>query len=167
MVRMQSKGTRTFDEPAPSSIPWQLLHAEREEQLPDWADSEVLAAFFHHNMKPWHDTLEDVRRAIEYGFSEAPGKGGFVVIAARSGRVDGALLMLNTGMGGYVPEHLLLFVAVRPTLRGRGLGRHLIEEATRRCTGAVKLHVEYENPARRLYEQLGFRSEYAEMRLAL
>ncbi|MDK2978441.1 MAG: hypothetical protein PWP52_1155, partial [Bacteroidales bacterium] len=29
----------------------------------------------------------------------------------------------------------------------------------------VKLHVEYDNPAKRLYERLGMTTKYAEMRL--
>ncbi len=67
-------------------------------------------------------------------------------------------------MKGYVPENILLFVAVDPAHRNRGTGGWLIREALARCAGAVKLHVEYDNPAKRLYERLGFRSKYAEMR---
>jgi len=48
--------------------------------------------------------------------------------------------------------------------RGRGVGSALIQTGVQRCGGPVKLHVEYENPARRLYERLGFTSKYAEMR---
>jgi len=73
--------------------------------------------------------------------------------------------MLHTGMEGYVPKYLLLFVSVAPELRSRGLGRKLIELATSNLDGEVKLHVEYDNPAKRLYERIGFESKYAEMRL--
>jgi len=141
-----------------------LLVARREEDLPAWAPREALAAFFHETMKPYEDTLADVNRGIDYAFSEAEGKGGFLVLAEREGRLAGALLMLNTAMGGYVPPNLLLFVSVDPALRGRGVGRRIIERALDACEGPVKLHVEYDNPARRLYERIGFASDYAEMR---
>lgn len=74
--------------------------------------------------------------------------------------------MLNTGMKGYVPENLLLFVAVSPSMRNRGIGAKLVRKAIEISDGNVKLHVEYENPAKRLYERLGFTNKYAEMRYA-
>jgi len=118
----------------------------------------------HHQMKPYHDALPDVLRGLDYALSDEPGKGGFVIVAEVDGQLAGALVMLETGMGGYVPENLLLFVVVDPALRGHGVGRQIIEHALRECTGDVKLHVEPENPARRLYERLGFDSKYVEMR---
>ena len=72
--------------------------------------------------------------------------------------------MLDTGMEGYIPENLLLMVSVDPDRRGQGIGKKIIERALAECDGDVKLHVEYENPARRLYERVGFTSKYAEMR---
>lgn len=72
--------------------------------------------------------------------------------------------MLSTHMSGYVPPNLLLYVAVSPSRRGRGIGGELVARSLDRCRGPVKLHVEYDNPARRLYERLGFESRYAEMR---
>jgi len=115
-------------------------------------------------MKPWEDTEADIHRALDYCFSEAEGKGGFMVLAGMDRRLVGAIVMLDTGMGGYVPEHILLFISVDPELRGRGLGHRLIEKALKSCEGSVKLHVEYDNPAKRLYERVGFVSKYAEMR---
>ena len=72
--------------------------------------------------------------------------------------------MLRTGMKGYVPENILVFVSILPEMRGTGLGGKLIERGVREAEGDVKLHVEYDNPAKRLYERLGFTTKYAEMR---
>lgn len=55
---------------------------------------------------------------------------------------------------------LLAFAVTEPDYRGRGLGSQLIEEALVRldAAGVRELHlaVDRENPARRLYERLGF-----------
>ena len=117
-------------------------------------------------MQPFHDAVGDIHRALDYAFAPGEGQGGFLVLAARDERLLGAVLMLRTGMRGYVPPWILLFVGVREECRGQGIGRELIERAVQRCDGDIKLHVEYDNPAKRLYERIGFRSKYAEMRLS-
>jgi DNA-binding MarR family transcriptional regulator/ribosomal protein S18 acetylase RimI-like enzyme len=128
-------------------------------------DIDRLVAFLHAEMQPYHDRPEDIRRGVVNALSGCPAPGGFILTANRGGGLVGALVMLATGMRGYVPEHLLLFVAVERSLRSRGIGRMLIARAMAMTSGDIKLHVEEENPARRLYESLGFVAKYAEMRL--
>lgn len=134
------------------------------QDFPEWIDRHSLAVFLHENLKPYEDSVEDIERGLDYAFSDEPGKGGFVLIAEEDQHPLGALVMLRTGMKGYIPESLLLFVAVSASMRGKGIGRQLCERAIARCEGDVCLHVEYDNPAKRLYERLGFTSKYAEMR---
>ena len=53
----------------------------------------------------------------------------------------------------------IMDIAVSPEFRGRGIGTALIEEliAEARSSGRrVSIHVEMQNPARGLYERLGF-----------
>jgi ribosomal-protein-alanine N-acetyltransferase len=134
------------------------------DQIPVWITRSQLVEYFHTTMRPYEDKPADIHRALEYAFN--PERGGFLMLARLEGKLAGALLMLKTGMSGYVPENILLFVAVTPSLRGKGIGRKLIDNAIEQCSGSVKLHVEYDNPARRLYERIGFTTMYAEMRLA-
>jgi GNAT superfamily N-acetyltransferase len=143
----------------------QMIIARREQELPPWADRQRLARFFHETMRPWQDPLEDVEKALDYCFAQEAGKGGFLTILGVDGELAGAVLMLNTGMQGYIPENVLLMVSIDPDQRGKGMGKRLIERAIEECSGDVKLHVDYDNPARRLYERIGFTSKYAEMRL--
>jgi ribosomal protein S18 acetylase RimI-like enzyme len=67
-------------------------------------------------------------------------------------------------MSGYIPENILLFIAVHPSARGMGIGGKIIKHSFEISKGDVKLHVEYDNPAKRLYERLGMTTKYAEMR---
>jgi ribosomal-protein-alanine N-acetyltransferase len=143
-----------------------LVRVERESELPGWATRAQLETFLHETMKPWQDPLEQVHKAVDDCWSPQPGRGGFMILAAREGRLAGVCVMLRTGMGGYVPEWLLLMISVDPRLRGQGIGEQVARRALAEAGGAVKLHVEYENPARHLYERLGFHSKYAEMRYA-
>ena len=132
--------------------------------FPQGIDIKRLTDFLHESLKPFEDTLEDIEQGVRDAFTAAGREGGFVLIAESKGRITGALVMQKTGMKGYVPENILLFVAVSPEERGKGLGRKIIEHALDMVEGNVKLHVEYDNPARRLYERIGFTTKYAEMR---
>jgi len=49
-------------------------------------------------------------------------------------------------------------------LRGQGVGKQLMEAALEEAHGNVALHVEPHNPAKRLYERIGFTNKYLEMR---
>ena len=144
--------------------PLEYHDIESSADFPAWAPRDTVVRFLHETMKPYNDEIPDVDRALDYALVDGRGQGGFVTLAHRGEQLLGALCMLNTGMSGYIPEHILLFVTVSPDARGQGIGGRLIEHCLDRCEGDVKLHVEYDNPARRLYERLGFESKYAEMR---
>jgi DNA-binding MarR family transcriptional regulator/ribosomal protein S18 acetylase RimI-like enzyme len=133
-------------------------------EFPSWLTVQGLAEFLHEALKPYEDTVEDIKSGIEYAFSDESGKGGFVLVAEQDKRPLGALVMLKTGMSGYIPENILVFVAVDPSARGMGLGGKLVQKGFDTAEGDVKLHVEYDNPAKRLYERLGMVTKYAEMR---
>ncbi|MEZ5063660.1 MAG: GNAT family N-acetyltransferase [bacterium] len=134
-----------------------------EEDLPSQISIGRLATFLHEVMTPFEDSMD----ATERGITDALTKdGGFVVLARHEKELLGALVMVPTEMAGYVPENLLLFVGVSPKARNRGIGGRVCRHAIRECQGAVKLHVEPDNPAARLYERLGFRSKYLDMRLS-
>jgi len=67
-------------------------------------------------------------------------------------------------MKGYIPENILLMVCVHPLMRGKGIGGKIINKSIELANGNIKLHVEHDNPAKQVYESIGFISKYAEMR---
>ncbi|MGC9366696.1 MAG: GNAT family N-acetyltransferase [bacterium] len=103
---------------------------------------------------------------MDYAFSDQPGKGGFLLGGFQEKKLVAAVVMNRTGMSRYIPENILVYVAVDPNLRGKGLGGKIISKALELADGNTALHVEYDNPAKRLYERLGFKSKYAEMRFS-
>lgn len=68
-------------------------------------------------------------------------------------------------MSGYIPENILVYIATNKHLRGKGIGKSLMTKAIDLCKGDIALHVEKDNPAKFLYEKLGFTNPYLEMRL--
>ena len=63
------------------------------------------------------------------------------------------------------PENILVYIAVHSDQRGKGVGKELMKKAINTAKGDIALHVEPENPAKFLYEKLGFTNKYLEMRL--
>lgn len=162
--RALSKGDALAKNKVAESISLKMVICREKDELPSGLTTRSLAQSLHEWLKPYEDPVEQVQSGIKYALSREPGKGGFVLLGYVDERLVGAVVMLNTNMGGYIPENLLLFVAVDPEMRGNGLGARIIEKSFGICKGDVKLHVEYDNPAKRLYERLGMTNKYAEMR---
>lgn len=120
--------------------------------------------FLFTHLDRFGDPKEDINKCIDYALSDNPSEGGFLLAAFYEDKLVGALIMNNTGMSGYIPENILVYVAVDAAMRGKGFGRQIVEESFKHAKGNVKLHVEYDNPAKRLYERIGFTTKYAEMR---
>lgn len=121
--------------------------------------------FLHDHLDRFGDTKEAISKSIDYTFSDDKGKGGFLLAAYNDDKLIGELVMNKTGMEGYIPENILVYVAVDSSYRGKGYGREICNRAIDIAEGNVALHVEYDNPAKRLYERIGFTTKYAEMRL--
>ena len=124
-----------------------------------------IATFLFHALEQYGDKKPDILKCLDYALSAEPGKGGLVTLAEENGKIVGAVVINHTGMGGYIPENILVYIAVDPSQRGKGVGKLLMEEAIGKSSGDIALHVEPENPAKRLYERLGFTNKYLEMRL--
>lgn len=121
--------------------------------------------FLFHQLDEFGDAREDIAKCMDYALSEAEGKGGAVFLARANEEIVGALILNNTGMSGYIPENILVYVAVHNSQRGKGVGKGLVQLAADNTEGNIALHVEPQNPARHLYEKLGFTNKYLEYRL--
>ena len=135
-----------------------------EKDFDEKLTKEKFINFLHRHLDKFGDSKEAIGRSIDYAFSNEKGCGGFLLAAYNDDELIGALVMNNTGMSGYIPENVLVYVAVDSRVRGKGFGRQIVEKAISLADGDVKLHVEYDNPAKRLYERIGFTTKYAEMR---
>lgn len=144
----------------PNRITFQYI--KEKMPWPEGLNPGKLAEFLYAHMAPYQDSLEDTDRGIK----DAVSRGGFIVLAYLENQLVGSSVVLPTGMKGYIPENLLLFVAVAGEYRNKGIGSRLIKQTISECKGRIKLHVEYDNPARALYERLGFKSKYADMRFS-
>lgn len=129
---------------------------------PDFTNERIADFLFQH-LDQFGDKKEFILRCLAYVFN--PQRGGFVVVAHEDREIAGAVIINETGMDGYIPENILVYIAVHQNQRGKGLGKKLMHHTMERARGSIALHVEPDNPAKILYEKLGFTNKYLEMRL--
>ena len=130
-----------------------------------YLEKSEIANFLFEHLDQYGDKMEDIMKCLDYALDKAVDKGGYVVLARENDQIVGAVVMNKTGMSGYIPENILVYIAVDASQRGKGVGKRIMSTAIDMANGAIALHVEPDNPARHLYEKLGFTHKYLEMRL--
>jgi ribosomal protein S18 acetylase RimI-like enzyme len=128
-------------------------------------EKQRIVDFLHEHLEEYGDPKKDIKNAIDYAMSPYPLAGGFILTAEKDGNILGSVIMNKTGMKGYIPENVLVYIAVHKEHRGEGIGKELMKESLKYAKGDIKLHVEPDNPARFLYKKFNFSNKYLEMRL--
>lgn len=137
----------------------------RQENKPNENEKETILNFLFENLEQYGDPKKDIEKCMNYALQETPSFGGFVLTASLDNKVVGAVIVNETGMKDYIPENILVYIATDKNQRGKGIGKALMQQAIESANGNIALHVEPDNPARILYEKLGFTNKYLEMRL--
>lgn len=126
--------------------------------------------FLYTHLDEYRDSKEDIGKAVDFALkinhpsSAMIPLGGMILTLKEEGKVIACVVLNRTGMNGYIPDYILVFIAVHKDHRGKGHGKEILKKALELTPGDVALHVEPENPARFLYEKMGFTSKYIEMR---
>jgi ribosomal protein S18 acetylase RimI-like enzyme len=124
---------------------------------------QVISEFLFTHLEQYGDTNDAILKCIDYVMN--PTKGGTILVGIDENEIAGVVILNNTGMKDYIPENILVYIAVDHTKRGKGYGKKLIQKAIDYTKGSIALHVEPDNPAFHLYKKLGFKNKYLEMRL--
>lgn len=125
---------------------------------------ENIINFLYDNLQEYGDPKPDIEKAVNYALKETASFGGFILVSYLEDKISGVVVVNQTGMKDYIPENILVYIATHKEHRGKGLGKKLMEKTIDIAKGSIALHVEPENPARFLYEKVGFNSKYIEMR---
>lgn len=135
-----------------------------KKQLFKTAKQEEVNNFLFKSLQEYGDPKSDINDAMNYALGLENSPGGFVLVAFDKNKVVGSVVVNRTGMKKYIPENILVYIATDPEYRGKGIGKNLMETAIETAEGSIALHVEPNNPAKGLYEKLGFTNKYLEMR---
>lgn len=136
-----------------------------QDNKPNEHERATILNFLFENLEQYGDPKADIDKCMQYALKESDSFGGFILTAVKENQVVGAVIVNRTGMKDYIPENILVYIATDAQQRGQGIGKKLMQQAIETATGNIALHVEPDNPARKLYENLGFTNKYLEMRL--
>lgn len=128
-------------------------------------EKEQVVSFLYQHLEQYGDSKSAIGKAVDYAAKDRSGFGGYVFAMMDGDQIIGAVVINKTGMDEYIPENILVYIANHKDYRGRGLGKQLMRFVIDNCEGDIALHVEKDNPAKYLYEKLGFSNPYLEMRL--
>ena len=143
------------------------INTYSDQNIADDAIKKDIINFLFESLEQYGDPKKDIEKCIDYAFGKNNKPGGMVLSAidSDSQKIVGAVIINKTGMDGYIPENILVYIATDKNMRGKGVGKQLMQTAIDLSEGDMALHCEPDNPAKFLYEKLGFTSKYLEMRL--
>ncbi len=108
----------------------------------------------------------DVQEALDYALKRKPSFGGFIVAVTENRRLLGAIVVNQTGMEGYSPNNICVFIAIaKDCPRQEIVLQQLMHKAIGHANGDIAMHIEPDHPALPLYQKMGFRAQYLELRL--
>lgn len=137
-LRPQTEGDLPFLRRLYVSLRW-----EEVSRVPHWDDAMRLAF------------LEDQHARQHHHYTTHYSRSDFLIVE-RDGAPVGRLALDR----GHASDLRVVDIAFLPEARGQGLGTALLSAAQEEALAdgkGVSIHVEGENPARRLYARLGFR----------
>lgn len=136
-----------------------------KQNTPEHSEKEEIIDFLFEHLENYGDPKNNIEQAIAYALEEQSSFGGFVVTTSIQNSLAGVVVVNRTGMKGYIPDNILVYIATHKNHRGEGIGKKLMELTLENAKGDIALHVEKDNPAKFLYEKFGFTNPYLEMRL--
>lgn len=144
-------------------VNYDVIYSDTEN--PTSFSRDDIADFLVEHLDEYGDVKKHILLSIGYAYGDDVGQDGFILTAHEEEQIVGAVIINHTNMWGFIPEHILVYIAVHGNYRGQGLGKELMERIIDITEGDIALHVEPDNPAIHLYEKYGFTNKYLEMRL--
>jgi len=142
----------------------EIKEFNKSNQLTSSEKSEI-STFLFQNLEKYGDPQTAIEKAMDYALGLNDHIGGHIFVARDNGTIAAATVINKTGMNDYIPANILVYIATHRDYRGKGIGKQLMKTAIENTEGDIALHVEPDNPAKGLYEKLGFTNKYLEMRL--
>lgn len=132
---------------------------------PSEMEKHKIVDFLLEFLEGMESNKEYIRKAIEYSTKEQLSFGGFTLVHKSHGEIVGVAIVNQTGMGGYMADNVLVYIAVSEKFRNKGVAKNMIGQVLRHAKGDVALHLKGDSSLAPICEKFGFKKSVVEMRL--
>ncbi len=130
-----------------------------------FSEMTEVGRFLESHLDEYADSYDNIFKAIQSAIKQRPSFGGFVIAVTEGDQIIGAIVINNTGMEGYAPQNLIVYLAVHRDFRRKGIGQKLLQHAIETAKGDIAIHLDPEQKIPRFYKKLGFQTAALELRL--
>jgi GNAT superfamily N-acetyltransferase len=86
--------------------------------------NQVIAQFLYTHLEEYGDKIEDILKCTAYVWT----RGGNIVVGLEDNKIVGVTILNNTNMKDFIPENILVYIAVDNSQRGKGFGKQLMQK---------------------------------------
>jgi [ribosomal protein S18]-alanine N-acetyltransferase len=114
---------------------------------PTSIEKDEIVQFLYDHLDELGDEKADILKCVDYAVKGVSSFGGYILIGSVNNVIASIVIINKTGMKGYIPENILVYIATNRDYRCQGIGKAMMEEAIKLANGSIALHVEPNNPA--------------------
>ncbi len=133
-----------------------------------YSEMTEVGRFLEKHLDEYFDSFENIFKSIQSAIKQRPSFGGFVITAVENQQTIGAIVINSTGMDGYAPQNIVVYLAVHRNKRRKGVGQQLLQKAIETAKGDIAIHLnpDLSTEALSFYNALGFHTAAIELRLS-
>lgn len=119
--------------------------------------------FLYDQLDTANANKDFIRRSIDYATKERMSFGGFVIVCKLHYEIIGAVVVNQTGMEGYMPENVLVYIAVSEKYLQMGVAKCMMDQVLNYAKGNIAVHIRGNLDLVPVFEKLGFKKSIQEM----
>ena len=93
---------------------------------PSEEEKNKIVKFLYKHLEQFGDPEKDILNSVDYVLKEDNSFGGKILTTKIENEIVGAVIINHTGMKGYIPENVLVYIAVHNKYRRKKIGKFLM-----------------------------------------
>lgn len=126
-------------------------------------NKQQIIDFLYKYLDQYGTSAKAIRESLDYALTDQEQSGGFVIISLISDKIAGIAIMIKSGMGSFMANNFLQFLAVSSKYRNQGIAKRLISESIKITDGNIAILISPDHPAKPIFNKMGFKLRHSEL----